>query len=73
MTNKEAVKIIGNYIDLDSDVHSEFFEAIKVMAQTIDEIERIINCDNPVNGELPFQIQEDVFKYKMICGVMKNE
>ena len=73
MTNTEAVEIIRRYIDLDSDVHSEFFEAIKVMAQTIDEIERIINCDNPVGGELPFQIQEDVIKYKMICEVMKND
>ena len=65
MTNAEAVEIIRRYIDLDSDVHSEFFEAIKVMAQTIDEINRIINA--------PVYIQEDVMRYKMICEVMKNE
>lgn len=72
MTNKQAVTVL-NMIEAHGSLAIQAKEKAIQALQTIDEIARIINCDDPVTGELPFNIQEDVFKYKMICGVMKNE
>lgn len=72
MTNEQAIKVL-NMIEAHGSLAIQAKEKAIQALQKLDEIERIINCDDPVAGELPFQIQEDVFKYKMICEVMKNE
>ena len=71
MTTEEAIKILTHEKDEDifiSEYRNRIHEALQMAIDALEQINKI-----KAIIESPIYIQEDVFRYKAICEVFKNE